>query len=266
MLVYRRYFFLILISFCYLFCFSQLTEINDELPRIVGQKGEWDYFLDNHLIFPEKLLNQKKDFLVKVYVTISDKGLLYSYNFPDFVDTELQAESIRLIKLLKWEPAKKNGLSVLAKKELLIDFNVERYKKAVKKRGFSRTKTDKKNPIDTGFAIISNPDYLPEYFNGENALNEFISDNLEFPDEAKRHNIQGIVILSFVVETNGKVSNLKIEKTPGFGYDEVASDLIRQTRWKPAIHKGKFVRSEFQYSINFSLNDNFRSNEMSEQK
>lgn len=251
----------------YSFSFGQNTNDNPFIPlQAVGGPAEWDFFVESHLVYPEKAYNQKTEITVALKVFVSEKGELIKFDFINEYPAEFCTESVRLIKLLEWVPAKKNGISVNSEMVLKVEFNPENYRKAIRKRGFSKPKVDKKIATDTGLVIVKYPDRMPEYIKGDNYLNEFISENLEYPELAKRNNIQGIVQLSFVVETNGMISNLKIEKSLNNVCDEAAKEVVRQTKWKPAIHGGKYVRSRFQYAVNFTLNDTFKSNELSEQK
>jgi TonB family protein len=218
------------------------------------------------MVYPEKLLGQKVQQIVSAKVTVSEKAQLIKIDFTESTNQDFKEEFIRLLRLIEWLPAKKNGVEFTTTADIKIDFNLERYKRAVKKRGFSKPKTDKKIPYDTSNVVLVYPSQMAEYYKGENELNDFIFENLEYPDLAKKQHIQGVVQLSFIIETNGMISNIKIEKSVGAGCNEAAIDVIRQTRWKPAIDKGKYVRSRYSYAINFSLNDNFKSNELSEQK
>ena len=238
----------------------------DALPQTFSSKNDWEKFLENHLVYPEKHFSQKKETQFIVKIIISEKGEVQEIVFPDQVEYEFQSECLRLIRLLEWVPGKKNDMNVISSVSLKFEFNIDRYKKAVKKRGFSKPKTDKKVLVDSSNLVIQYPDKIAEFYQGENQLNEYLSETLEYPVLARNQNIQGIVQLSFVIETNGMISNIKVDKPLGAGCSEAAVEVIRDTRWKPAVHKGKYVRSRMQYAINFSLNERYRSNEMGEQK
>jgi len=98
-------------------------------------------------------------------------------------------------------------------------------------------------------------DEMPEYPGGEAGMFEFISTNIMYPKEAKKHKIQGRVEIQFVVDENGKVVDTKVLKGIGYGCDEEALRVVNaMPKWKPAIQKGKPVRVRFVIPIRFKLN------------
>jgi TonB family protein len=84
----------------------------------------------------------------------------------------------------------------------------------------------------------------------------FIMQNLKYPEAAFNQNITGVVELSFIVETSGRISNIEIKKPLGGGCSEEAIHLLKQIKWKPGIKNGMAVRSFMKVNINFSLGEN----------
>ena len=82
---------------------------------------------------------------------------------------------------------------------------------------------------------------------------QYIQKNLQFPAEAKEREIQGTVRLSFVVETDGSVSNIIVVNSVGGGCDNEAIRLLQETVWIPAEKNGKYVRSTGMQDITFSI-------------
>ena len=82
---------------------------------------------------------------------------------------------------------------------------------------------------------------------------KYLSDDLKFPPEAKEREIQGTVRLSFVVETDGSVSNIVVVNSVGGGCDNEAIRLLQETIWIPAEKSGKYVRSTNMQDITFSI-------------
>ncbi|MCZ8285148.1 MAG: energy transducer TonB, partial [Bacteroidia bacterium] len=94
---------------------------------------------------------------------------------------------------------------------------------------------------------------------------EFVLTNLEYPDLAVRQNIQGTVVVSFIVEPNGTLSNMTTEKEFSQICTTEAFRIMRQTKWKPAEKDGKKVRYKSKYPIVFNLNNINKDNSMSGQ-
>ena len=97
-------------------------------------------------------------------------------------------------------------------------------------------------------------DQMPSFPGGKNALSQYLSKNVIYPAEAKKNGLQGTVIVSFVVETNGSLSNIKVAN-PGKGYlDWEAVRLVnKMPRWNPGKMNGKAVRVRFTQPITFKL-------------
>lgn len=71
----------------------------------------------------------------------------------------------------------------------------------------------------------------------------FMMKQIEYPSDAKERKIQGKVFVSFVVDTAGKLSEIKLVKGLGYGCDEEALNAVAATSgyWIPAKNKGKKV-------------------------
>ena len=98
---------------------------------------------------------------------------------------------------------------------------------------------------------------MPAFPGGEEKLIEFVSKNVEYPQEAKEEGVQGRVFVGFVVEKDGSVGDVKLLRGIGHGCDEEAVRVVKMLpKWKPGMHNGVFVRVSYQIPINFKLEDN----------
>ena len=75
----------------------------------------------------------------------------------------------------------------------------------------------------------------------------------EFSDEARRAKYQGVVLVSFIVDTQGIPQNPRVERPLGMGLDEKAVEAIRQYKFKPAMKNGKPVAVKMAIEVNFRL-------------
>lgn len=108
--------------------------------------------------------------------------------------------------------------------------------------------------IDTTGEIIMYAEVMPQFNEGEEEMYKFISTNLNYPILAKENGIEGKVIVRFVVEKNGSLSNIEILKKVGWGCDEEAMKLIKKMpNWIPGKMNGKPVRTYYTLPIVFSL-------------
>lgn len=91
-----------------------------------------------------------------------------------------------------------------------------------------------------------------EFPGGLSAWSRFLMTTLKYPSAAARANKGGRVFVSFVVNTDGSIQDVKLIKGVGFGCDEEAIRVIKSMpRWNPAKQNGKPVRSIFNQPITF---------------
>jgi hypothetical protein len=101
---------------------------------------------------------------------------------------------------------------------------------------------------DAPALIESRADYallnvFPSFTGGDSLFMQFLTDHVTFPQEAKINHVSGKVFASFIVETDGSISNIEIVKGIGHGCDEaVTAALGRMPSWSAGMIKGNKVR------------------------
>lgn len=104
--------------------------------------------------------------------------------------------------------------------------------------------------------IMEFPDVEAEFIGGMPALQKFIFENIVYPTEAIDLGEQGKVYLSFIVEKDGKLSNVTVEKGVSESLNAEAVRLLESMpNWKPGEAHGKKVRTKCMMPINFVLSD-----------
>jgi protein TonB len=103
-------------------------------------------------------------------------------------------------------------------------------------------------------AIFFVVEVQPEFPGGMDSMYAFIQKNLIYPEKAKAEGIEGRVFITFTIEKDGSVSNVKILRGIGGGCDEAAKEVIeKMPKWKPGTQRGKPVRVQFNLPIKFEL-------------
>lgn len=103
-------------------------------------------------------------------------------------------------------------------------------------------------------AIFFVVEVQPEFPGGMDSMYAFIQKNLIYPEKAKAEGIEGRVFITFTIEKDGSVSNVKILRGIGGGCDEAAKEVIeKMPKWKPGKQRGKPVRFQFTLPIKFEL-------------
>ncbi|HTD41814.1 MAG TPA: TonB family protein [Mucilaginibacter sp.] len=97
---------------------------------------------------------------------------------------------------------------------------------------------------------------MPQPYGGEAAWGKFLQKNMHYPPAAIEAHAQGKVFLSFIVEKDGHISNIVVERGVGYGLDEEAVRVLKLApAWKPGIQNGHQVRVKFSMPISFQLSD-----------
>ena len=99
-----------------------------------------------------------------------------------------------------------------------------------------------------------NIEKYPQFPGGMDEWSKFLSKNLRYPNLARENNIGGRVTVSFVIETNGEITNLKVLRGIGAGCDEEAIRVIKKSPlWSPGYQNGRAVRVSYIMPIVFRL-------------
>lgn len=95
---------------------------------------------------------------------------------------------------------------------------------------------------------------MPEFPGGEPALYKFLAENIKYPQMAKESGIQGRVFVTFVVERDGRVTDVRVLRGIGGGCDEEAIRVVQNMpKWTPGKQRGKAVRVQYNLPVKFTL-------------
>lgn len=97
--------------------------------------------------------------------------------------------------------------------------------------------------------------YPPEYPGGNDGLMKFLSENIKYPNSAVKRCIQGTVVLQFVVEKTGAISNVKVLKSVDKTLDREAVRVVKQMKhFIPGYDEDHApVRVLYTLPVNFKL-------------
>ena len=102
--------------------------------------------------------------------------------------------------------------------------------------------------------VLEKAEVMPEFPGGDQAMMDFVADNVKYPQEAIDKEISGRVMVGFVVEKDGSISDVKVVKGIGGGCDEEAVRVVNaMPKWKPGMDKGKPVRVSYMMPFTFKL-------------
>lgn len=89
---------------------------------------------------------------------------------------------------------------------------------------------------------------------GEEALMDWLNKNLKYPSKCQEQGVQGQVVVGFVVEKDGRITDIKIVRSPDPDLSKEAERVVKEMpKWKPGKQGNKPVRSRFNLPIRFRL-------------
>jgi periplasmic protein TonB len=106
-------------------------------------------------------------------------------------------------------------------------------------------------PVEEEPDIFVAVEQMPELIGGLAS----IQSRIRYPEMARRAGIEGVVIVQFVIDPEGRVTNPVVLRGIGGGADEAAIEAVRQARFTPGMQRGRPVRVQFAIPVRFSLNE-----------
>jgi TonB family protein len=104
--------------------------------------------------------------------------------------------------------------------------------------------------------IFSSVDVQPSFGSNDPEFGRYLSRAIKYPAYAREHNITGRVILTFIVEKDGTLTDIKVLKSP---HESLSAEAVRMLkaspRWRPGMMNGKPVRVQFSVPVSFALSN-----------
>jgi protein TonB len=102
--------------------------------------------------------------------------------------------------------------------------------------------------------IFTAVEQVPTFQGGEAGFNKYLQKSIRYPAIARENNVQGRVIVQFVVERDGSLTDIKVVRGIGSGCDEEAVRALKASpKWKPGIQNGRPVRVQYSVPVSFAL-------------
>ncbi len=119
---------------------------------------------------------------------------------------------------------------------------------------FHNSKTSAQNEKQDASKTSTYVEQMPTYVGGQEAMINFIRTHLVYPKKAKKHKTEGKVIASFVVNTDGAISNIKVIRDIGDGCGKAVVKVLRKMpHWIAGKQNGKNVAVNFTLPVAFRL-------------
>jgi Gram-negative bacterial TonB protein C-terminal len=191
--------------------------------------------------------------------TITETGEIKNIKVVQFVDVESATEMIRVLKSApKWKPATRNSKAISV--DMKFPFKVVKKAKTVENNLKQKPQVDDLTVVPSTSVNLEGQDEIynsagvekkPEHKGGIQAFYKYIANNYNLPSSNKFKG--GRILVSFVVEKDGSLTDILVLKDAGFGTGEEAVRVLKACdKWTPAIQKGVPVRCSYTLPITLS--------------
>lgn len=216
-----------------------------------GLQAYADY-LEKNQQYPTAALQAGREGTVEVTFVVEKSGGVSNVAAKAPLDPALDAEAIRLIKGgPKWTPAENKGAKVRQRVTIPITF---RLPLGAGGPAPATGMNEEAKPDKTDGPTLVKAEQPARPVGGTDAFFDWIQKNQRYPALARKKNIQGKVMVEFMVQKDGSLTDVKLVKRLGAGLDEEALRLIKAApKWEPATYKGEPVKQKMVLPVLFTL-------------
>lgn len=220
---------------------------------------------------PKADLEQKRGVYFQVGLAVTLAIILFAFELkvdPDkntgFGEQTSQVVEEEIIPITKQEEIKTPPPPPPAVTEIItiVENNQELQNEAKIENTESDANTQIQAPVEVqqetesdevvNFYVIENKPEFP--VGGVEGLNKWISQNVKYPEIAKENGVTGKVFVQFVIDKDGKVTNVEVVRSVDPYLDKEAVRVVKSMPdWKPGSQRGKPVKVSFNIPINFKL-------------
>ena len=241
--------------------FPGCTNIPVSEQEECGISKLWEY-INSNLVYPESLKKADIEGMVVVKFTVGADGLVKNVSISKSLQPDADEAVLRIVKGMNtkvghWQPAIKEGKAVDAELCLPVKFALD-------------STTINKEPLQYAEELPRFPgcehitDVQERSVCATEKLYQFISYNIKYPKEDRDNNIEGHVIVQFVIGADGSISSFNVLRAPSEGLKQEALRVMNAMaampdNWIPARNEGKAVAMTFTLPIKFKLQDEQKS-------
>jgi len=237
-------------------------EVVEIQPSPPGGMAGWNKYLMENLRYPTNAQRKGIEGTVIVAFVVNTDGTTTDIQILRSVGGGCDEEVIRIVQgSPKWTPGMQRGTPVRTRMRLPLRFMLggtdpSRDSTEVSLNAVPLpSATDGQDSSQEGAALFFDVvDTPPSPVGGFEAWSRHLSENLTYPTSARMKGIQGTVLVSFIVNTDGTIEGIELVQGIGGGCDEEAIRIIKSSpSWTPGMIKGKAVRTRMKIPIGFRL-------------
>ncbi len=266
----------------------ELYKVVEEMPRFPGceeAKTQTEReacsnlnlmkYIYSNIKYPKLAKENGIDGRVVVSFVVEENGSISNAKVVEDIGGDCGNEVIRVVNLMntmpqKWIPGKHKGNNVAVQYQMPISFRLDNHIPTHQNIKGAANADQNQNVVDGVYKVVEQAPRFPGCEDkGTNdemkkcadlKMLQFLFSNIKYPVEARKNNIEGRVVVSFVVEKDGSISGAKILKDIGGSCGDEAVRVVNlmntmEQKWIPGKQDGNFVPVQFNLPIAFKLGE-----------
>ena len=235
---------------------TKVYDIVEQMPSFKGGDAALMEWLSRNIKYP--VMAEENGIQGRVVATfvVERDGSITNVKIVKSVESSLDNEAVRvLMSMPKWIPGKQSGQDVRVRYTVPVTFRLVEEKK-----------TGRDSLVVNELVVPAVPEggaeakmydvveQMPQFPGGPAELMKFLGQNVRYPEEAHKNNIQGRVIVTFIVEKDGSISQAHVAKSVDPLLDAEALRVVNSMpNWIPGRQNGEPVRVKYTVPITFKL-------------
>ncbi len=215
-------------------------------------------FVYKNLKYPSEAKSKGVEGMVVVKFIVEKNGKISGAEMVRSVGSGTDEEVLRVVNMMPdWIPGKQNGQGVRTQFVLPVKFQLPADK--------NEPKTESDSGNEEIFKVVEEMPHFPGCDDvspdekkkcADQKMLDFIYQNIKYPKEAKENGIEGMVVIKFIIEKDGSITNADIIRGIGGGCDQEALRVVESMpNWAPGKQRGRLVRVQFNLPIRFKLDN-----------
>ena len=231
---------------------DSVYQVVDEMPEYPGGVEAMMKYVSENVQYPQEAKDNDISGRVFISFVVEKDGSVSNVKVMRGIGGGCDEEAVRVISSMpKWKPGIKDGKPVRVSYMMPLTFKLTEGQPAKPAQKTDASQPDMKPDKD---GVYQNVEEMPEFPGGIEGLMDYVSKNVKYPESAKEKNLQGRVMVKFVIEKDGTVSNVEVFRGWENELDDEAVRVVKaMPKWKPGKQDGKTVRVSYMLPINFVL-------------
>lgn len=239
---------------------TKLSSKIEVSPEPIGGFERFRSWIGENYVYPKDAIAAKVEGQIVTSFVVETDGSLSEFKIIRDLGHGTGKAAIDLLKKsVKWMPSIKNGEKVRVAFTLPISLKTPQNAAKIILKGSTPASSSKEQStsslaVDDNKTIFTAVEVNPEPVGGLNSFRMWLGSNYRYPQEAIDAELKGQMVVSFIVEADGELTDFKVVKDLGYGTADAAIEVLQKAaNWRPGIQNGKKVRVAYTLPITFNF-------------